>query len=163
MGGDPTGRPWQRLSLPPSQPGRHLGSVRPQGRALYPPALRLWSRVRGLPGVAPAAARRAGRSRRRTCPARRGSRRLRGPTPPSPPPANSCPAVCLRGDEDGGGGGDGAARVAEDGQPVSAETGSTPRRGSAGLGPAPWAAEPAVSPPSESTFPFYPRLPPCLP
>lgn len=45
-------------------------------------------------------------------------------------------AVCLRGDEDGGGG-DGVACAAEDNQPVSAETGSTPGGGSARPGPAP--------------------------
>lgn len=36
--------------------------------------------------------------------------------------------MCLRGDEDGGGD-DGVARAAEGGQPVSAETGSSPGGG----------------------------------
>lgn len=52
------------------------------------------------------------------------------------PPSHSRLAVCLRGDEDGGGG-DGVPCAAEDGQPVSAETGSTPGGGSARPGPAP--------------------------
>lgn len=90
------------------------------------------SRVQRLGGGGEEGGRRAGRGRGRTCPARRGSRRLRGPTC-SPP---SRLAVCLRGDEDGGGG-DGVACAAEDSQPVSAETGSTPGGGSARPGPAP--------------------------
>lgn len=118
--------------LPPPRPGRQAWSVRPRGRVPY--------RASSSPvGARP----RLGRGRprggsgadgggagpRAHLPGAAGSRRLRGPTS-APPPPRSRPAVCLRGDEDGGGG-DGPARAAEDGQPVSAETGSTPGGGSA--------------------------------
>ena len=70
--------------------------------------------------------------------------------------------MCLRGDEDGGGGDD-AARAAEDGQPVSAQTGSAPGGASARPGPAPCAAELAVPPPLDPTLPSRPRPPACVP
>lgn len=116
-----------------------------------------WPRGRAGPRRAGRGRGGAGRGRRRTCPARRDSRRLRRRRAP---PSRS--AVCLRGDEDGGGGDD-AARAAEDGQPVSAHPGSAPGGASARPGPAPCAAELAVPPPLEPTLPSRPRPPACVP
>lgn len=150
-GGGPTGAPDTAPSLPPPQPGRHpRGGMRPRERVLpreqgfhqWAPrpggrAAGLgsprWLRVRSGRGGAGRDRGGAGRGRRRTCPARPDSRRLRRRRAPP-----SRPAVCLRGDEDGGGGDD-AARAAEDGQPVSAQTGSAPGGASARTGTAPCA------------------------
>lgn len=171
-GGGPTGAPDTAPSLPPPQPGLHPRSGMRPGESVLPrePGFRQWARrAGGREGVAavaagPAGPRRAGRGRggagrgrRRTCPARRDSRRLRRRRAP---PSRS--AVCLRGDEDGGGGDD-AARAAEDGQPVSAQPGSAPGGASARPGPAPCAAELAVPPPLEPTLPSRPRPPACVP
>lgn len=118
--------------LPPPRPGRQAWSVRPRGRVPYrassSPVGARSRRGRGRPRGGSGADR--SRAKPQThLPGAARSRRLRGPTS-APPPPRSRPAVCLRGDEDGGGG-DGPARAAEDGQPVSAETGSTPGGGSA--------------------------------
>lgn len=147
-------RPRERVL--PREQGFHQWAPRPGGRAAGLGSPR-WLRVRSGRGGAGRDRGGAGRGRRRTCPARPDSRRLRRRRAPP-----SRPAVCLRGDEDGGGGDD-AARAAEDGQPVSAQTGSAPGGASARTGPAPCAAELAVPPPLEATLPFLPRPPACVP
>lgn len=116
------------------------------------------------------AGRHVGRCRGRTCPARRGSRRLRGPTssllyfplPPAsclPPPASPCVYVETKM----------AATVTA--LPVRLSTVRqwarrlVPLWAEGALGPAllPGTAELAVPPLSESTFPFYPRPSLCSP
>lgn len=104
------------------------------GEGRSPPAVfRLWEpgseALRESPPPQRARPAGAGRGRGRTCPAQRGSRRLRERRAPAPPPTPVLP--CLRGDEDGGGGDD-AVRAAEDRQPVSAETGCAPGGGARG-------------------------------
>lgn len=159
--------------MPPANPFSPTSSARPAAgdRAFLgrgaPPAACLQqvgagqSPVSGDPGQGAGPTGRGGawggRGRGRTCPAggARGGLAAAARTDVPPPPA-----VCLRGDEDGGGG-DGAARAPEGRQPLSVETFQSGAERRPGL--APGAAELVVPPPSEATFPSYPRPSLCLP
>lgn len=161
--------PWHTPSLRAPQPRHHLGSVRPRGRALTlvgfsPVGARVRSGVHaGVAGAKPRGPSGGGPARgagpRAHLP---GAAGLAASARTDVPPPRSRLAVCLRGDEDGGGG-DGVARAAEDGQPVSAETGSTPGGGERQARPCSLGGGSCGPTSIGIDLSFLPRPSPCLP